>query len=168
MICKTKKSKIIITIIAGILLVCCYGMIFLFSSDNAEESSGISRAIADFLGHWYYRIFGGGNAAGPYDPNAGYAFESLEKLIRKLAHFTEYMAVGFLSFLIVLLWMKKIGTGIRIVILQIFLSAVLDEFHQYFVPGRYASFFDVLIDTMGGIAGILLSLWIRKIISSHE
>ncbi len=34
--------------------------------------------------------------------------------------------------------------------------AVLDEIHQFFVPGRFCSFQDVLADT----AGLLLALWL--------
>lgn len=160
---KTLKSKIIITVIAGTLLVCCYLMIFLFSSDNAEESSGISRRIVDMLVHWYYRIFGSGNGNVEYVPNAAYEFEFLEKIIRKLAHFAEYMAVGFLSIEIASLWIDRMSTGIRVVIVQLLISAGLDELHQYFVPGRYASLIDVMIDTAGGITGIVLVLWIKKI-----
>ena len=38
-----------------------------------------------------------------------------------------------------------------------------DEFHQYFVPGRHASFWDVLLDVFGGITGMLLFLGIAGI-----
>ncbi len=34
--------------------------------------------------------------------------------------------------------------------------AVLDEIHQFFIPGRFCSFQDVLADT----AGLLLALWL--------
>lgn len=45
----------------------------------------------------------------------------------------------------------------------VFLSAAGDELHQYFVPGRYASFLDVLLDTWGGVCGMLfciLTVWL--------
>jgi VanZ family protein len=34
--------------------------------------------------------------------------------------------------------------------------SLTDEFHQLFVPGRHASLFDCLIDTMGALMGLLL------------
>jgi VanZ family protein len=43
-----------------------------------------------------------------------------------------------------------------------FLYAVTDEFHQRFVPSRYASPVDVLIDTAGAAFGlILIWVWFR-------
>ena len=47
--------------------------------------------------------------------------------------------------------LKKIGFGkfyLVNVLLVMFLAAC-DEIHQYFVPGRYASFWDVILDTFG-------------------
>ena len=92
-----------------------------------------------------------------------FSADDAEAIVRKMAHFTEYMAVGFLSFGIAVIWMQRIKAGIVAVTLQVFLSAGLDEIHQYFVPGRYASFRDVLIDTAGGIAGIMIVFLMYKI-----
>lgn len=43
-----------------------------------------------------------------------------------------------------------------------FLYGVSDEFHQYFVPNREASGFDLLADLSGSAAGIPISRWIRR------
>ncbi len=81
----------------------------------------------------------------------------LEKIVRKLAHFSEYFCVGLLSYSLVLLWWKgKVWTGRILIGMQLLLSASLDEIHQYFVPGRYAAVKDVLIDCVGGITGMAL------------
>jgi VanZ family protein len=61
------------------------------------------------------------------------------------------------------MWMANTGKAVRLVFLQLVLSAALDEFHQYFVPGRYASVKDVMIDTAGGMAGLFLVLCIIKL-----
>lgn len=37
-----------------------------------------------------------------------------------------------------------------------FLYACTDEFHQLFVPGREGKFLDVMIDTCGATAGVLV------------
>jgi|SRR5687768_13593427 hypothetical protein len=42
------------------------------------------------------------------------------------------------------------------------LYGVLDEWHQSFVPGRFASLTDVLLNAAGAIAGILLLLWASR------
>ena len=58
----------------------------------------------------------------------------------------------------------------KIVKLRYFLPAVIvfgyagtDELHQYFVPDRCCSFKDVLIDTAGGLTGIVIIILCRYI-----
>ena len=46
----------------------------------------------------------------------------------------------------------------RLALLEVMLYAASDEFHQLFVPTRDARVLDVLIDTCGGMLGLLL-LW---------
>ena len=154
------RMKKVITVIAVCLLIAVYIMIFLFSADDAAESSSLSGAVTRKLINLYYHFFSGNNNAVLTVP---VVTDDAEAIVRKMAHFTEYMAVGFLSFGIAVIWMQRIKAGIVAVTLQVFLSAGLDEIHQYFVPGRYASFRDVLIDTAGGIAGIMIVFLMYKI-----
>jgi len=44
---------------------------------------------------------------------------------------------------------KKRNSIITISFILSFIYAVLDEFHQYFVPGRFSSIFDIGIDSAG-------------------
>ena len=154
------RMKKVITVIAVCLLIAVYIMIFLFSADDAAESSSLSVAVTRKLINLYYHFFSGNNNAVLSVP---VVTDDAEAIVRKMAHFTEYMAVGFLSSGIAVIWMQRIKAGIVAVTLQVFLSAGLDEIHQYFVPGRYASFRDVLIDTAGGIAGIMIVFLMYKI-----
>ena len=154
------RKKKVITVVAVCLLIAVYIMIFLFSADDAAESSSLSVAVTRKLINLYYHFFSGNNNAVLTVP---VVTDDAEAIVRKMAHFTEYMAVGFLSFGIAVMWMQRIKVGIVAVTLQVFLSAGLDEIHQYFVPGRYASFRDVLIDTAGGIAGIMIVFLMYKI-----
>ena len=154
------RMKKVITVIAVCLLIAVYIMIFLFSADDAAESSSLSVAVTRKLINLYYHFFSGNNNAVLTVP---VVTDDAEAIVRKMAHFTEYMAVGFLYFGIAVIWMQRIKAGIVAVTLQVFLSAGLDEIHQYFVPGRYASFRDVLIDTAGGIAGIMIVFLMYKI-----
>jgi VanZ family protein len=48
-------------------------------------------------------------------------------------------------------------------LLFVFLYASSDEFHQSFVPGRGPAFSDVLIDTAGGLTGIILYEWKQRV-----
>jgi len=45
----------------------------------------------------------------------------------------------------------------------VFLYAISDEVHQAFVPTRQASTADVLIDTLGGGAGLVL-IWVTHLV----
>lgn len=49
------------------------------------------------------------------------------------------------------------------------LYALSDEIHQYFVPGRHASFWDFIADTAGVTTGLLIVHVVRKrILVSHR
>jgi len=78
----------------------------------------------------------------------------------KLEHVIEYSVLGFLA----MSCFKKIDRKtIIFAILITSLYGVLDEFHQYFVPGRDFSVLDMLADSLGSIVGIGIKLKSRKI-----
>jgi VanZ family protein len=55
-------------------------------------------------------------------------------------------------------------SGTRIMIFAFiftFFYGISDEFHQYFVPNRSVSFFDVFVDGCGGLSGALFYRWQR-------
>ncbi|HWZ53677.1 MAG TPA: VanZ family protein [Candidatus Acidoferrales bacterium] len=82
---------------------------------------------------------------------------TVHHVIRKCGHFTEYFILSLL-----ILRGFQAGNrefGLRLALLSILMVAgyaALDEFHQSFVPGRGAAVSDVLLDTSGGAAGILI------------
>ena len=161
------KKKKLYTIVAVILLTAMYVIIFLFSAESGEESAGFSGRIADWIYGIYYKLIRTSRVG---TVTVMQHASPLEAIIRKLAHFTEYLCVGFLSYGIMYMWYQPKWKGRVLVVFQVFISGALDELHQYFVPGRAAMFKDVLIDTMGGMAGILLFvLWLdgKKIIRDN-
>ncbi|NBJ92180.1 VanZ family protein [Parablautia muri] len=157
------KVKKIYTVVVMILLIGLYIAIFRFSAQDAEESSNLSRKVTEIILQVYYRLIGS-TRGGAGDSGAVEIWDyALENVIRKTAHFTEYMCMGFLSYSVVVLWYKPLWKGRILVFLQLLISAGLDELHQYFVPGRWASIKDVVIDTAGGAVGILLMIIFDKI-----
>jgi VanZ family protein len=78
-------------------------------------------------------------------------------LTRKLAHFSEYAVLGILA--------ARAFAGsanaflrrhwFRIALILIIFYALLDEFHQSFVPSRTASIYDSAIDAAGGLTALL-------------
>lgn len=94
-------------------------------------------------------------------------------VVRKVAHFVEY------SVLAVLVWRAlwrpqprdarpwdwRVATWTLAVVVA---YAVSDEYHQTFVPNREGSPWDVLVDTVGGLCGLLgawgvYSAWRRRV-----
>ena len=92
--------------------------------------------------------------------------EVLSFAVRKCAHFTEYMLLGmslyvtvgeFFSFEEGSAVVHPVSWGIGT------LYAVTDEVHQHFVPGRSCEIRDILIDSCGVAAGVLLMTIIRSV-----
>ncbi len=76
-------------------------------------------------------------------------------VIRKLGHFTEYFIL-YLLFYNVLKEYFKFKSSIFLSIVFVFLYACSDEFHQLFIIGRDGSIKDVILDTSGGMIGMLI------------
>lgn len=129
-------------------------IIFGFSSQNAEESSGISKKVSESI----VEIT---NKDKPIQEK-NKIVKFLEPRIRKLAHFSIYTVVGFL--LMSLCFTYKISINKKIIISLIlgFIYACSDELHQTFVAGRSGEARDVLIDTSGVFIGILISICCYK------
>lgn len=144
---------------AAILLLGLYSIIFRFSAQDAEESGSLSQYVSE-------RFVGILNSLSgrPWDEAmlAGMA-EYFEHPIRKLAHFSEYACMGVLVYTLWSQWMKRGRKLYLLTVAWVFLSAASDEFHQYFVPGRYASFADVLLDTSGGAFGMLFCICVAAL-----
>lgn len=154
-----EKKKIAITVPAAILLLALYMLIFGFSAQDAETSGSLSQMISEKCVEFFNNL-SGGHWTEDFMRNLA---EYFEHPLRKLAHFSEYACMGILLYV---LWSQWIGRGRRLyllIILWVFCSAALDELHQLFVPGRYGSFADVLLDTCGGAFGMLLCTGIVKI-----
>jgi VanZ family protein len=83
-------------------------------------------------------------------------------LFDKLAHFVEYAVFAFLTFRSFSHISQKITRGQAFLLsaLFLFLFALLDELHQYFVPGRYSDVYDLIGDILGALV-VLAYLWMR-------
>jgi len=86
------------------------------------------------------------------------ALLSLHALIRKVAHFGEYLVLGILLFRALHTTSRTIVQTVAAVIVLAALHAAVDELHQSFVPGRTAAVADCLIDVTGAAAGLAITL----------
>lgn len=129
--------------------------VFIFSGQKGEESGDTSRKFTVEI----IRILTGKNISID-DP----FIDSIQLVIRKLAHFTIY-AIG--GFLIVSYSYTTEKTQKQKILYSIAFGAayaITDELHQFFVPGRSGNIFDVVIDTSGVFTGVLIYILLIKVI----
>ena len=88
--------------------------------------------------------------------------EQVQFIIRKLAHFTIYAIGGILIMNYAYTTEKTMNRKILYSITFGGGYAITDEIHQVFVPGRSGNVFDVGIDTLGVITGVLVYHVLRK------
>lgn len=141
-----KMKLAYISWIPAALVMC---VIFLYSSKTGNESSQTSSSITntilktlDHIGLERYT-----------DQKLKKVAETLEHVIRKIAHGLEYMILS----LCIVFHLSVCGFDKKnIVLYAIIISAAYaatDEFHQLFVEGRSGQIKDVLIDTIGASIG---------------
>lgn len=147
----------LLRIVLLILLFGTFYIIFGFSSQDGEESRGISSRVTEFIlekSNTYKNI---------EENRQDEIFERTEKIIRKIAHFSIYALVGFLLMGLVSTFKLKEKSRILISLILGVLYATSDEIHQLFSPGRSAQITDVYIDTLGILVGIFVILLFIKI-----
>lgn len=81
-------------------------------------------------------------------------------LIRKLAHFCEYMLEGFLLMLCLRVYTRHFVKHMSWPILGGLLTALTDETIQLFSPGRSSQVMDVWIDFAGVMTGLLVGMFV--------
>jgi len=148
-----------VTIVAALFLLVLYRIIFGFSAQDSEQSGSLSLMISEKCIELVNSISGRHWSDMVMNELALY----FEHPLRKLAHFTEYTCMGVLVYTMWRPWKRCDKRLYGIAVLWVFISAAFDEIHQYFVPGRYGSFADVLLDTCGGAFGVLLCVCLEKI-----
>ncbi len=155
---KLLYQKIAVSVVAAVFLVLLYAMIFSFSEQDGEASGGLSRKISEHCVEIANVLSGREWSQEKMD----YLAELYEYPIRKLAHFGEYACMGVLVYTLWRPWKARNKKLFLLVTIWVAVSAAGDECHQLFVPGRYGSFADVLLDTCGGVFGILCCWLLEK------
>ena len=91
----------------------------------------------------------------------------LTTIIRKLAHFTEYAALGFSVSLLYLSFPKKNKLS-KLIYLYGIIIPVIDEIIQAFVPGRSCQVSDMILDTFGYSIGAIFVLLAFNLLSNQN
>lgn len=142
-----------------ILMILWMILIFSFSARPAEVSSEDSRQAGLLIGE----IFVPGFEDWTEEEQAAFA-EKVDHPVRKTAHAAEYAVLGLLVAGAYKEGGKKGGkhvgekrgreTFVPWIITTAY--AATDEFHQLLVPGRSGQLSDVILDSAGALAGLLV------------
>ncbi|MCI8863428.1 MAG: VanZ family protein [Lachnospiraceae bacterium] len=127
-------------------------VIFQFSAQPGEVSGNLSRRATHKLLEITCESFETGWSAAELNLYT----EMLHPYVRKLAHITEYFLLAVcMSFPLYVYRLR--GLALTIVAGGFCVAcACLDEYHQSFVAGRGPSGRDVMIDSIGILAGVIL------------
>ena len=120
--------------------------IFCFSAQPASQSNGVSKKLAEMVVKWMSWFA------------TKYTIRQRNYILRKLAHFTLYFLLGCGLTGLLRTGRKTLPAITAVPIGAV--CAVLDEWHQSFVPGRSPQLRDIGLDTCGVAAAVVLLLLI--------
>ena len=149
--------------VTTILTVAVMVMIFCFSMEDAENSEKRSGIISQQIITVFHPDYEQMDTE-----NQHVIYDRVQHIVRKCAHFTEYMMLGFLLRLCLESWFGHrirnrwiagligLGAGAG--------YACTDELHQLSIDGRSGQWTDVLVDSSGVLVGVTLgTLLIRSL-----
>ncbi|HZJ77733.1 MAG TPA: VanZ family protein [Clostridia bacterium] len=141
---KNKKIRAYICAFSWIFVLAFMAFVFFLSSQEGtvseELSQGflirISTLIGDTIGH---------------------------NLLRKTAHAAEYFILSVLVSNAFLLSFSRARPFLSYFVCLAY--SITDEIHQYFIPGRACRVFDIFVDSIGSIFGIIVFMLLLFAIS---
>lgn len=141
-----------------IMAIYFFGVISNFSSQTAtvskESSSLIAEKAAVISSNLQTIITNDDISHEKYNINM---YEKFHYLVRKGAHFLNFFILGFIYILLAYNTDNKKSLKTVLASLLCGLAApIIDETHQWFVPGRSAEITDVMIDFSGVVTGCVI------------
>lgn len=148
----------IVRAILIILLIGTFSIIFGFSNQDSKKSGGLSQKVAEFVVKFIP------NLEQIEQEQKIELTDRIESVIRKIAHFTIYTLVGFLLMCLMCTYKLKQLDQISTSLIIGVIYASTDEIHQAFIPGRGSQITDVMLDSLGVLTGIFISLLVVETI----
>lgn len=164
-----------------LLMILWMGGIFAFSSRSGSESADDSYFVGTMVGELFVPGFDDWSVQEQQE-----FAQKIDYPVRKTAHATEYAILGILAAGVCIpTSVRKSGgraapgknrnsRSVKIgreLLLPWGIAAVYaatDEFHQLFVPGRSGQLSDVILDSTGALAGLLILTSVRKIRNRYQ
>lgn len=145
------RQRIVLMTVLLIFVVVEIILISSFTSQNTTVSNAQSKEIAKIIE----------NSTADYiviNREDTFWKITLNLILRKLAHFLEYMLLGISVCVLINVVIKKYVRSALITFGGCTVFALIDEFRQRFVPGRTPRLTDVGIDMFGAALGISLTV----------
>ena len=150
-----------VRIVTTVLTLAVMVMIFCFSMENAEDSDKTSGTLSLRIIHALYPDYDRME-----ETERKSLYDTVQHAVRKCAHFTEYMALGFMIRLCLESWFGHRMKKYRMLALIGFGAgagyACTDEAHQLMIDGRSGQWTDVLVDSSGVLVGVTLGTLLIK------
>ena len=144
---KTSPWLIATRVLFAFALIACIVFIFSNSMQIADVSSEASGRALTLMRKVFTRL-----------GMPGIASRLTDHIVRKMAHFCEYMLEGFLLMLCMRVYTRRYVRHLSVPLLGGVLTALTDETIQLFSSGRSSQVTDVWLDSVGVLAGILAAL----------
>ncbi len=140
-------------------------LIFFFSSQNGEESQGLSNRVVVYILKIFVPSFDSLTLESQKVLISRYSY-----VVRKAAHFSEYLMLAFSFSSYLSTGEKVMRYSMRGAVSFVFsvIYSITDEAHQFFSDGRSPAVMDVVIDSSGAALGIGISLLLFFIIAGTE
>ena len=133
------------------------GTIFAFSTQGGDASSDTSAPITRLA----LSVVRADYDTLP-EPEKKETYDTVDFVVRKCAHFSEYALLGLLAALLTHSYGVRRGRLTAWLVGTLY--AASDELHQLFVSARSAMWQDVALDSVGVLTGVLLAyLLVRRI-----
>lgn len=147
---KADGKRILIIIIFGVLAFAILLAIWFLTSQSGKVSNQESGKLVAVIINWVDKHF----SISRDDYFWKFTFNSI---LRKFAHFMEYMALGAVICTFFNFALQKCLLSGAIALVLCPTMAYIDEYRQKFIPGRTSRVFDIGVDVVGAAIGILLT-----------
>lgn len=155
---KIAIARVILVVLTITVMIFIFRMSAMEAEESAQLSTSVGYTVGEIVVEGFYEM--------PPVQQEEYV-DSIEHPLRKLAHYSEFAALGFLLLLDVVAFTKL--KGLKRLALSLVLGliyAASDEAHQLLVSGRSGEIRDVLIDVGGVVSGCLIAFLIVIIVNA--
>ncbi len=132
-----------------LLVILWMGLIFYFSSKDSIESTNQSQGIINKTN--IVEI--------SKSENKEETLESMDRVLRKVAHTIEYFVLAVLVCLALKEYDLNVFNIVLIAFIMCFIYSCTDELHQIYVPGRSGEIKDIFIDNIGCTVAYIIFYW---------